>query len=56
MYTCAVNGCHVFSYLDDVWVGKGIQQDVHVMSQLQGVNQVVMVTSGDLHEAHKSEV
>lgn len=37
-------------YLDDGRIGEGVQQDVHVFSHLQGVNEVVMETGGDLHE------
>ena len=35
---------YMVCYLDDVGVGKGVEQDVHVLPQLQCVHQVVMVT------------
>ncbi len=44
------------TYFHNIWVGKWIQQNVHVVTQLQGVYQVVMATSRYLHETHETSV
>jgi hypothetical protein len=42
-------------YLDDGWVSEGVKQDVHVMSDLEGVYEVVMEAGGYLHEARETQ-
>lgn len=44
-------GC---GHLNNAGVGEGVEETIHEMSQLQGVDDVVMATSGDLHKTHKS--
>lgn len=55
IFECIREGAGSGCYLDNVRVGEGVEQDVHVVSHLQGVHQVVMVTGGDLHEAGEAQ-
>lgn len=43
------------TYLDDGWVREGVKEEVHVLTHLQRVNQVVLETSRDLHQTRESE-
>ena len=43
------------THLDDGWVREGVEEEVHMMPDLQRVNQVVMETSGDLHQTREPE-
>ena len=45
---------HESENLDNVRVGERIQELVHVVPQLQSVYEVVMTTSRDLHQTHKT--
>lgn len=40
--------------LNDGWVCEALVEDVHVTSELQGVNNEVFRAGGDLHEAGQS--
>lgn len=37
-------------YLDNTWVGECLVQDVHLAAELQGVDDEVLVSGGDLHQ------
>lgn len=39
-----------FHYLDNIWVGECLVQDVHLTAELQGVNDEVLLSGGDLHQ------
>lgn len=40
-----------FHYLDNIRVGECLVQDVHLTAELQGVNDEVLLSGGDLHQA-----
>lgn len=43
-------GTNDFHYLDNSWVGERLVQDVHLAAELQGVNDEVLISGGDLHQ------
>lgn len=42
-------------YLDDSWIGERLVQDVHLRAELQGVNDEVLLSGGDLHQAGEAQ-
>lgn len=41
-------------YLDDLGIGEGFVEEVHVGAELERVNEEVLLASGDLHQAAES--
>lgn len=37
-------------YLDNLWVSERLVQDVHLAAELQGVDDEVLVSGGNLHQ------
>lgn len=42
-------------YLDDARVGERLVQDVHLAAELQGVDDEVLVSGGDLHQRRDAQ-
>lgn len=42
-------------YLDDLRVSERLVQDVHLAAELQGVNDEVLVSGGDLHQRRDAQ-
>lgn len=49
------NKCLGFHYLDDTWVGECLVQDVQLAAELQGVDDEVLLSGGDLHQRRDAQ-
>lgn len=45
----------LLGYLDNMWVSERLVQDVHLAAELQGVDDEVLVSSGDLHQRRDAQ-